>query len=91
MGSRKRGIRLKQVNEDQEGYRALAGFFAREPVPRDTRAAERDPPVRLVSAVPQEPPMSARSRLARLLRRDLEEALRLLTEALSPSGVDRRD
>jgi len=32
MNGRKRGIRLKPVNEQQEGYRALIDFFAIDPV-----------------------------------------------------------
>jgi hypothetical protein len=84
MNGKKRGIRLKLVNEEQEGYQALFDFFAEgprsEPVPDEAPAPGR----RLVTAVPQgiEAQRQARRKLARLLRLELEQALRLLEQAL---------
>ena len=84
MNGKKRGIRLKLVDEEQEGYQALFDFFAEgpksEPVPDEVRTSRRS----LVTAVPQgiEAQQQARRKLARLLRLELEQTLRLLEQAL---------
>lgn len=88
MNEKKRGIRLKPVNEGQEGYQALIDFFAEAGLPAPREAQGERPPVGLVSAVPQgigDRPR-ARRELARRLREELEETLRLLEQALPDDG-----
>jgi hypothetical protein len=84
MNGKKRGIRLKLVDEEQEGYQALFDFFAEGP--GGARASEEAPapPRGLVSAVPQgiQVQQQARRKLVRLLRLELEQTLRLLEQAL---------
>jgi hypothetical protein len=104
MNGKKRGIRLKPVNEEQEGYRALFDFFADDP---QRSALMRLPEVQLVNGVdqgttedctgavrppldgPPATPLTARQRVARLVREELEETLRLLDKALMMSKTDR--
>ena len=90
MNGKKRGIRLKLVDEKQEGYRALFDFFVEGP--EYQRASEEVPASQqgLVSAVPQgiEARQQSRRKLARLLRLELEQTLRLLEQAL-PEDEDR--
>ncbi len=84
MNGKKRGIRLKLVDEEQEGYQALFDFFAEgpKPEPAPTGAPESQP--ELVSAVRQDlcAQRQLRRKLARLLRLELEQTLRLLEQAL---------
>jgi len=104
MNDKMRGIRLKQVNEEQEGYRALLDFFALD---SERVAAVSGADLAGVSGVDQglsgdprgadvprmdEPrthaPVTARQKLSRLLREELEETLSLLEEALTVCNKD---
>ena len=89
MNGKKRGIRLKLVDEEQEGYQALFDFFAAGPKPEP--APEGAPELRpgLVTAVRQDmvAQQQLRRELARLLRLELEQTLRLLEQAL-PEAKD---
>jgi len=102
MNGKKRGIRLKSVDEDQEGYRALFDFFVVEP---DRSTPMPLPEVQLVKGVdqgvpgdsaeadgleldgPPPTPSTARQRVARLIREELEETLCLLDKALQESKM----
>ena len=104
MNDKKRGIRLKQVNEEQEGYRALLDFFALD---SERAAAMSELGLELVTGVdqgvpgeprgvdasrlgePQTPaPHTGREKLTSLLREELEETLNLLEEALTVRKED---
>jgi hypothetical protein len=83
MNGKKRGIRLKPVDEEQEGYQALFDFFSEGPKlePAPNAASESQPG--LVTAVRYDAGARHRRRkLARLLRLELEQTLRLLEQAL---------
>ena len=90
MNGKKRGIRLKLVDEEQEGYQALFDFFAEGPKlePAPQGASESQPA--LVSAVRQDVgaqqhqqhQQQLRRKLTRLVRLELEQTLRLLEQAL---------
>jgi hypothetical protein len=104
MNDKMRGIRLKQVNEEQEGYRALLDFFSLD---SERIAAMSGAGLAAVGGVDQglsddpggadaprtdEPrphaPVTARQKLSRLLREELEETLNLLDEALTVCNKD---
>lgn len=101
MNGKKRGIRLKPVNQDQEGYRALFDFFAVAPPGQSRPAllggvsvlADADQPIPRDTAgdigwLPVSSPDIARRTIARRLREELEETLRLLDKALMTSKND---
>lgn len=98
MNGKRRGIRLKSVNEEQEGYRALFDYFAVDPqrsTPMDLTGGQLvkgvDQRINVDSvgadspepAEPSPPAFTARQRIARLVREELEETLRLLDKALT--------
>jgi hypothetical protein len=84
MNGKKRGIRLKLVDEEQEGYQALFDFFAEGPRPEPAPEGASESRPELVTAVRQEvvARQQLRRKLARLLRLELEQTLRLLEQAL---------
>lgn len=103
MNGKKRGIRLKPVDEEQEGYRVLFDFFS---VDSERSARMYLPEVQFVKGVDQErvgdpagaerspvdgpspTPFAARQRVARLVREELEKTLRLLDKALMKIKTD---
>jgi hypothetical protein len=75
---------LKLVDEEQEGYQALFDFFAEGPKSEPPPEAASESQPGLVTAMRQDAVarQQLRRKLARLLRLELEQTLRLLEQAL---------